>query len=261
MHNLKWYKHLSKSLGDPVIFESIERFGPAGYLVYFGTLELLSDEFDIYNPGIKHFSWKYLRKNLQLSRRKLTEIYEFFDRKAKENRTKIKSFFVEIDDDGVTIICHKLADLCDNHTQKLLTETTKLLPSEKEASHARVIEERRKKEEEDLKKEILKKESQPSINTIFDFWNEQEIIKHRDLEKYRPNINSALKKYTEEEIITAIKNYVAVYRDEASWWTHKWNIRDFLQRGLDRFCSDNFCIGDYVKDGQKKTPWDDSSLL
>ena len=99
------------------------------------------------------------------------------------------------------------------------------------------------------------------LKNIFDFWNEQEIIKHRDIEKYRPNINSALKKYTEEEIITAIKNYVAVYRDEASWWTHKWNIRDFLQRGLDRFCSDNFCMGDYVKDGQKKTPWDDSSLL
>ena len=100
-----------------------------------------------------------------------------------------------------------------------------------------------------------------SINTIFDFWNEQEIIKHRDLEKYRPNINSALKKYTEEEIITAMKNYVAVYRDEASWWTHKWNIRDFLQRGLDRFCADNFCLSDYIKDGQKKSPWDDSSLL
>lgn len=260
---LKWFKHLSKSLSDPVIFESIEKFGGDGYLVYFGTIELLSDEFDIYKPGVKHFSWKYLQKNLQTSRKKLTKIYTFFDEKAKENHTKIKSFFAEIDEDGVTITCHKLADLCDNHTQKILSENKKSLPSEEEASRARVIEERRENIEErrEKKKELNKKKENPSVKIIFDHWNEQEIIKHRDMEKFRSNINSALKKYSEEEIVSAINNYSSVLHDDDSWWTHSWNLRNFLTRGLDRFCKDSFKYGEYVKIVGRKSPLDDDNLL
>ena len=115
-------------------------------MVFFGTLELIADEFDIYNPGVMTFSWRFLRKNLQLSRQKLTRIYTLFDQKAKENQTKHKGFLVSINDDGVTINCKKLAELSDNHTQKLLRERTKLLRSEKEVTSP--IEEEVDKEEE-----------------------------------------------------------------------------------------------------------------
>ena len=48
---MKWFKHLSGSLNNSIIAESIELFGGDGYLVFFGILEMISDEFDIYNPG------------------------------------------------------------------------------------------------------------------------------------------------------------------------------------------------------------------
>lgn len=127
---MKWFKHETGSLSDPVIFEAIAKFKGDGYLVFFGTLELMGDEFDIFNPGTMTFSWKYLRKNLQLSRQKLTTIYTFFDEKARENKTKDKGFMVSFNYDGVTINCKKFARLCDNHTQKLLRDRAKQLQSE-----------------------------------------------------------------------------------------------------------------------------------
>jgi hypothetical protein len=119
---MKWFKHLSKSLSDPVIFEAIEKFGGDGYLVFFGTLELMSDEFDIFNPGINTFSWGFLRKNLQISRKKMLKIYSFFDKKAKENQSKNKGFLISTNNEGITINCKKLAELCDEHTRKLLSK-------------------------------------------------------------------------------------------------------------------------------------------
>jgi len=133
---MKWYKHLSGSLNNSFIFELIEKFGGDGYLVFFGTLELMSDEFDIYNPGVVKLRIKKLTQNLQLSRQKTLKVLRFCDQKANENSKKEVSFFVDIQKNDVIINCKKLARLCDNHTKKLMGDTLKLLPSEKEVTSA-----------------------------------------------------------------------------------------------------------------------------
>lgn len=136
---MKWFKHLSGSLNNSVIFESIETFGSDAYLVFFGTLEIMADEFDIQNPGVSRISIKKLTKNLQLSRQKITRILSFFDQKAKENPTEKRAFFAEIEKTHVVINCPKLKDLCDEWTAKQISKvgsksgaTPELLPPKEE---------------------------------------------------------------------------------------------------------------------------------
>ncbi|OEU68482.1 MAG: hypothetical protein BBJ57_07330 [Desulfobacterales bacterium PC51MH44] len=146
---LKWFKHLSGSLNNSVIAESVERFGGDGYLVFFGILEMVSDEFDIYNPGRVTLRMKKITKNLQLSRQKTVRILRFFDEKAKLKLQEDVSFFVEIEKGDVTIKCSRLAKLSDNHTQKRLKETSKLLPSDFEVTSLQEEEEEVEEEDKD----------------------------------------------------------------------------------------------------------------
>ena len=87
---------------------------------------------------------KKITKNLQLSRQKTVKILTFFDQKAKENSNKSVSFLVDIGKRDVTINCKRLADLCDNHTQKLLRDTTKLLQSDIEATSLQEVRSKKK---------------------------------------------------------------------------------------------------------------------
>lgn len=77
------------------------------------------------------------------------------------------------------------------------------------------------------------------IYIVFDFWNEQKIIVHRDLDKFRSVINSALKKYSIDEIKEAILNYKKILSSSGYWWEYKWTLKEFLQRGLDKFLTVN----------------------
>jgi len=71
------------------------------------------------------------------------------------------------------------------------------------------------------------------ILSIFEFWNQQGIIKHRKLtEKIKTKIKSALKEYGSDEIKEAIKKYADVLNGEDYFWTYKWTLPDFLARGL-----------------------------
>ena len=126
---MKWFKHLTGSLNDSFVFELIERFGGDGYLVFFGTLELMADEFDVNLPGTCEFSVKKLTKNLQISRRKLTEILNFIEKKGR--------FLIEWNKAYIVINCPRLRELTDEYTQRQLSKMSgqgrdKLQPKEVE---------------------------------------------------------------------------------------------------------------------------------
>jgi hypothetical protein len=104
-------------LNDPLIFEAIEEFGGDGYMIFFGILELLADDFNIHDPGVSRISIKKLSKNFQISARKLTNILHFFDKKAKNSEKKVQSFHVDFDGRHVIIRCHKFRKLCDEYTR------------------------------------------------------------------------------------------------------------------------------------------------
>jgi hypothetical protein len=121
---VKWFKHLTGSLNNSIISQAIEQFGGDGYLVFFGILEMMADEFDSYNPGKITLRMKKVRRNLQLSRQKTVKILRFFDQKAKEKLEKNQSFFVEIEGDEIRLNCPKLKELCDEYTRKELTKVS-----------------------------------------------------------------------------------------------------------------------------------------
>ena len=85
------------------------------------------------------------------------------------------------------------------------------------------------------------------IISLFDRWNSLNIIRHRDIQKFQSNLNAALKNYSAEEITQAMENYAKVYFGEEYFYSYKWRLRDFLQRGLDRFIPENFRPEDYIK--------------
>lgn len=85
-------------------------------------------------------------------------------------------------------------------------------------------------------KETITKES---IYSIFDFWNSQGITKHKTIDKHKPSIKASLKEYTEVEITKAILNYNTILNDPLYYWTHKWTLKEFLQRGIDKFRDEN----------------------
>jgi hypothetical protein len=59
-------------------------------------------------------------------------------------------------------------------------------------------------------------------------------------ERIRRKINGQLRDYTLPEICKAIKNYAEIVFGDAYFWTFKFTLHDFLQRGLEKFMDDAF---------------------
>lgn len=154
---MRWFKHLSGSLKDSFIFELIEEFGGDGYLVFFGVLEIMSDEFDVFNPGLNKISIKKLQNTFQLSRQRTLKILRRINQKSLENlrksdknladfcektdkmnvihqkflrkkSQKLAGFLCHINKTDVEVICIKLKDLCDEYTSKELRKMSGVDP-------------------------------------------------------------------------------------------------------------------------------------
>ena len=113
---MKWFKHITDSGDDPHIDDSITRFGPLGYYVFFRTLEVMGREFNNSDPGRNTFSVSYFRSKFRCNWKSIRNILEFYN-----NRKRI--VFKLHDNDGIphiTLFCPKLKTLCDDYTQKEL---------------------------------------------------------------------------------------------------------------------------------------------
>lgn len=100
----------------------------------------------------------------------------------------------------------------------------------------------------DTLKDTITKES---IYSVFDFWNSQGITKHKTIDKSKPSINASLKDYSEDEIKKAIINYNTILNDSVYYWTHKWTLKEFLQRGMDKFRDENNPFNNYKQNKKK----------
>ncbi|MCL4550581.1 MAG: helix-turn-helix domain-containing protein [Bacteroidetes bacterium] len=88
----------------------------------------------------------------------------------------------------------------------------------------------------------------PYIN-IYSFWNEQKIIVHKNLtDKTKRKIFTALKTYTEEEILQSITNYSTIVNGKGYYFNYRWTLEDFLSRGLEKFLGDVEIIKENYRD-------------
>ena len=70
---MAWFKHL---IGDSqFIDELVIEYGSDGYYVYFRTIELMGENYDIHNPAENLFHWSYYYgKFYKISKKKLRKI-------------------------------------------------------------------------------------------------------------------------------------------------------------------------------------------
>jgi len=101
------------------------------------------------------------------------------------------------------------------------------------------------------KKEIYKE----NINKVFTHWNSKNIINHKKLNVgIESKIHSVLNDFTCEEILTAIDNYNFILTDDEYYFKYKWTLKDFLQRGLEKFLDKETAAVNYLKhDGRQNT--------
>lgn len=84
---------------------------------------------------------------------------------------------------------------------------------------------------------------------LFAYWNSKgKVIKHREVEKHRRSIKAVLNIYSLDELKTAVDNYALVLNGDDYFWTHRWGLQEFLQRGIDKFLPGNFDAKDYLRD-------------
>lgn len=98
-------------------------------------------------------------------------------------------------------------------------------------------------------RKVLKENSKENIYIVFHHWNSKKIITHKTLtEKIGGHINARLEeKYTVNEIIEAIDNYVIILNDNVKYfWSYKWGLSDFLVRGLDKFKTESDPFSNYA---------------
>jgi cyanate lyase len=89
------------------------------------------------------------------------------------------------------------------------------------------------------------------FNNILVYWNNKKIIIHNKLtDKIKSKINSTLKDYSENEIKKAIDNYNIVLKGVKYYFDYKWTLKDFLQRGIDKFMTD-VCFDNYLANSEK----------
>ena len=88
--------------------------------------------------------------------------------------------------------------------------------------------------------------------TVFEHWNSKDIIQHRKLtDKIKRAIKGALRNYSADEICAAIDNYVTILTDDKYYWSYKWTLQEFLQRGLEKFLDFETAAQNYLKDKAK----------
>lgn len=108
----------------------------------------------------------------------------------------------------------------------------------------------------DWKTEYLKLSNKVKVSEdevygeIFNFWNEQNIIVHRKLTRdIISKINGKLSDgYSKDEIKETIKTYSVVLKNDRFNWTYAWTLKDFLQRGFDKFADREVAYSNYSVD-------------
>ena len=207
---MKWFKHLTESHTNLKLKPLIRKHGLEGYAIYFLLLEFVGKHGSNYKISTEK-EWKC--EFLELF--KINK--ELFD-KVLETLASLNL----ISKNGLikgNLCIPKMSEYADEYTDKIGRKS------------------RQSRDNVFLDKIRLDKNRiEYTYKDIFNFWNEQNIIKHRFLTgKMKTKIRSAMKEYSLEDVKKAISNYSIVLKGKEYYWTYKWTIEDFLNRGLTRF--------------------------
>lgn len=107
---MKWFQHSTDSHDDPDISDAEDKFGDAGYNVFFKTLELYGREFDNLKGKKLTLSKVFFRRKLRKSWTKLQQILSFYQERGR--------IFSTFDDEYITIEIPKFIEKAGNWTKR-----------------------------------------------------------------------------------------------------------------------------------------------
>jgi hypothetical protein len=98
-------------------------------------------------------------------------------------------------------------------------------------------------------KESINKSKENIYTTIFDLWNSQGINEHQKLtSNIKQAIDSALNDFSQEQVCQAIINYAEIIiHPETYFFSHKWTLKDFLNKGVEKFLKRDVAQQNYLK--------------
>jgi hypothetical protein len=198
---VKWYKHFTDSLSDPFIEELMDNFSHAGYVAWFGLIEIICKENGNKLTGKLEISPTYLKRKLRISSAKLKQIFSFCSTNGK--------LLFDFSQEKWSFDFPKVAEIKDNYTKDLQVASKKPSKHKEEEVEVEV-----KAEEE--KKKTKKPSVVPSISIqgLADGWNEivatedgfKKVTKLTDDRKKR--IRARLRTHPEEEFWNKVLNKI-----------------------------------------------------
>ena len=145
-------------------------------------------------------------------------------------------------------VLKKATESVENFNTPLLKKATPTVEKSNSQQPSNIDENKSQETRKDTLNILTTKKGKDTCTRILNFWNSLKIIEHKDTPKLRKKIMASLKIYTHEELEGAIKNYAYVLSNkDRFYWTYKWQLKDFLDRGIDRFLPQNFKESDYFK--------------
>lgn len=136
---------MSDSLDDPFIVALMDEFGPTGYVVWFGLIEIIAKENGAELTGKLSVSPTYLRRKLRTSSTKLRQVFDYC-----QGFTRLSVTFCEKE---WHFEFPKIAEIKDNYTKDLQAA------GKKPSNHKEVEAEKEEDKEKDSRK--FKEGSEP----------------------------------------------------------------------------------------------------
>ena len=231
-----------------------QKYGNDGYAFWFKILELLGSTEGHFLELKNGIDWEFLMAKTKLDREKCIEILNLLanlgtiDKELwNENNVVWSDNFIE-----------NIRDAYRNRVVEIPSKPSFL----RKKSHNNKGNQRKKSTDEMKLNEMklynkiyssdFKKESEPEpkvIADVFNYWNSKKIIVHRSLDKAtKSKINKKLKDYSLDEIKDAIHNYWVILTGEEYFFKYKWTLKEFLQRGFEKFKDSEVADQNYRKD-------------
>lgn len=169
---------MSDSLDDPFIQDLLDEFGPHGYLMWFGLIEIISKESGHNITGDVVISEVYLRRKLRGSTVKLKQFLDYCSASSK--------LLYNYSGKNINIKMPKILEIKDNHTKNLQV-ASKLVSLEAE-------EDADKDAEEEKEREKGKPRSKPKK-------------KKKVLEVSREYVNKMIKEFPTDDVPRALQEF------------------------------------------------------
>ena len=88
---------------------------------------------------------------------------------------------------------------------------------------------------------------------VLNYWNSQKIIIHKKIdEATKGKINAKIVEgYSQKEIKDAIRTYAVILKNDKYYWSHAWTLKEFLQRGFEKFKDREIAANNYINTGRE----------